>query len=149
MALTRYNYRNALDNTFDELFSLRGELGRLFGDLTTGNVRNLINHWAPALDLEENENDFKVDIELPGVKKEDIKVSVENDVLTISGERKQGVDVKEAGRSERYFGKFSRTVTLPSHVDSAGAKAAYKDGVLTVTVPKAESAKPKTVNIED
>lgn len=150
MALSRYNNRNAFEiSPFEELSSLRTELGRLFGDLASGNVRQILSNWAPALDLEESDDDFKVDIELPGVKKEDIKVSVENDVLTIAGERKQTVDVKEAGRSERYFGKFSRTLTLPSHVNADGAKASYKDGVLTVSIPKAENAKPKSISISE
>lgn len=148
--MARYTNRNSFDlSPWEDLGNLRTELGRLFGDLSSGNVRNLLNNWAPALDLEESDEAFKVDIELPGVKKEDIKVSVENDVLTISGERKQGLEVKEAGRSERYFGKFSRTVTLPSSVNSDGAKATYRDGVLTVTVPKAENAKPKSISITE
>jgi len=150
MAISRQSYRNALDlSPLQDLLNSRSELGRLFGDLASGNVRNILNTWAPALDLEEGEDSIRVDLELPGLKKEDIKVSVENDVLTVSGERKQGVEVKEAGRSERYFGKFSRTVTLPTNVSAEGATASFKDGVLTVTIPKAEHAKPKSISITD
>jgi HSP20 family protein len=105
--------------------------------------------WAPALDVAEDKDGFRVQLELPGLKREDIEVSLDDGALVITGERKaetpqEGTTVH---RQERYYGKFSRTLTLPSEVAAAQVKAAYKDGILTVTLPKAEAAKPKTIAV--
>ena len=88
-------------------------------------------------------------VELPGFKREDIQVSLQDGVLTISGERKEEKVSKESEvhRQERYYGKFARALTLPTAVAADKVKAAYKDGVLTVTLPKAEEAKPKQIDV--
>jgi HSP20 family protein len=90
-----------------------------------------------------------VKVELPGLKKDQINLSLHEGVLTISGERKQEQETKQGDtfRSERYFGKFQRSVTLPTAVDSGKVKATYKDGILTVDLPKAEEAKPKQIAV--
>jgi HSP20 family protein len=105
--------------------------------------------WAPALDVAEDKDGFRVQVELPGLKREDIEVSLDDGALAITGERKaetpqEGTTVH---RQERHYGKFSRTLTLPSEVVADKVKAAYKDGILTVTLPKAEAAKPKTIAV--
>jgi len=90
-----------------------------------------------------------VKVELPGIKKEDIEISLHDGVLTVSGERKHEVEKKErqSFRSERYFGKFQRSVTLPAAVNVGGVKAAYKDGILSIELPKAEEAKPRQIKV--
>ena len=128
---------------FGRLSSLENELNRLFTESTN-------NSWAPLVELSEDKNNFLVTAELPGLKKEDIDVTLLEGVLTISGERKQERKVDEEGgvhRSERYFGRFERSLMLPSEVTSDGVKADYKDGLLTVTLPKTEAAKPKKIGI--
>ena len=105
--------------------------------------------WAPALDVAEDKDGFRVRLELPGLKREEIDVSLEDGALTITGERK--VETPQDGstihRQERHYGKFARTLTLPSEVVADKVKAAYKDGILSVTLPKAEAAKPKTIAV--
>lgn len=105
------------------------------------------NTWAPALDVAEDKDGFRVRLELPGLKREDIDVALNDGALVISGERK--AEAPEEGTTvhlqERYYGKFSRTLTLPAAVATDKVKAAYRDGILTVTLPKAEEAKPKNI----
>jgi HSP20 family protein len=97
----------------------------------------------------EDKDSVIVRAELPGMKKEEIEVSLHDGALTLSGERKseQHSEEGEAYRSERFFGRFQRTVTLPAQVAADKVKAQYKDGVLTITLPKAEEAKPKHIDI--
>jgi HSP20 family protein len=126
---------------FGRLSSLQDELDRLFESPMTG--------WAPALDVHEDKDSFIVRTELPGLKREDIEVSLHEGALLISGERKaetkqEGVEVH---RQERYYGKFQRALTLPTPVAADKIKAQYKDGVLTVTLPKVEEARPKQIDI--
>ena len=136
---------------FGELFNLRNELHRLFespwGALSRA---QLARAWNPAVDLYEDKDNVFVKAELPGLKKEDIDVSLEDGVLSISGERKneQQVEGAETRRSERFVGQFRRTITLASEVKPDQITANYKNGVLTVTLPKAEAAKPKQIEIK-
>ncbi|HWY30707.1 MAG TPA: Hsp20/alpha crystallin family protein [Candidatus Acidoferrum sp.] len=107
------------------------------------------NAWVPALDVAEDKDGFRVRLEVPGLKREDIDVALNDGALVISGERKG--EAAEEGTTvhlqERYYGKFSRTLNLPAAVATDKVKAAYRDGVLTVTLPKAEEAKPKTITV--
>jgi HSP20 family protein len=119
---------------------LQDELHRLFGTQAV---------WAPALDVQEDKDNFVIRTELPGLKREEIDVSLQDDMLVISGERKvekveEGVEVH---RKERYYGKFQRTLTLPESVAADKVNADYKDGLLTVTLPKTEAAKPKKIDV--
>jgi HSP20 family protein len=130
--------------------SLRDQFGRLFDIAFPGREeRELWGDWSPALDAFEDKDKYIVSIELPGLKKEDISVAVHDGVLTVSGERKSEKDSKEGlvHRTERYYGKFTRSVSLPATVKADKVSAAYKDGVLTVEVPKAEEARPKTIPV--
>jgi HSP20 family protein len=137
--------------TFGKLFGLRNELDRLFdspfSELARGS--QLLSVWNPALDVYEDKENVTVTAELPGMKKEEIDVSLHDGSLSISGERKR--EEKFAGaetyREERFVGRFQRTLTLPSAVDGAKVKAQYKDGILTITLPKAEEAKPKQIEV--
>jgi HSP20 family protein len=105
--------------------------------------------WTPALDVYEDKDQFVVKAELPGMKKEDIDVSLHKGSLTISGERKSESEGTEGGvyRSERYFGRFQRTLDLPASVEMDKVAAEYRDGILSLTLPKAEEAKPKQISV--
>jgi HSP20 family protein len=130
--------------------SLRDQFGRFFDIAFPGRENSeLWGDWSPALDAFEDKDKYIVSVELPGMKKEDISVSVHDGVLTVSGERKAEKDSKDGlvHRTERYYGKFTRSVSLPATVHSEKVSAAYKDGVLTVEVPKAEEARPKTIPV--
>jgi HSP20 family protein len=106
--------------------------------------------WSPPLDVFQDKDHVFVKCELPGMKKEDIKISLHENTLTISGERKQEREVKEgeAFRSERFFGRFHRSITLPVTVEANHVKAQYKDGILAVSLAKAEEAKPKQIEVQ-
>lgn len=105
--------------------------------------------WAPALDVEETEDDFTLHVELPGVAAEDVEVSLEENVLTIEGERGFYGDRDADGfrRVERAFGRFHRAIRLPDRVDGQRVSATQRDGVLTIHVPKAEEAKPRRITV--
>ncbi len=107
------------------------------------------DHWVPSMDVSETENEYKIRLEVPGIQKEDIKVELENDMLTISGEKKnETVDKGEKHfRVERTYGKFARRLRL-ADIDNEKISASYKNGVLEVSVAKAESIKPKQIAIK-
>ena len=137
---------------FDRLTNLRDELERLFESPLEQFARGsqLLNGgWGPALDVYEDKDNLTVKAELPGMKREEIEVSLHDGALTISGERKseKKAEKGEVYRSERFFGRFQRTVALPSPVAADKVKANYKDGILTVTLPKTEEAKPKQIDV--
>ena len=106
--------------------------------------------WSPRTDINETDRDIVIDVEVPGMKKEDITVEVKNNTLTISGERTQEKksDDAECCRVERHYGKFERTFGLPDTIKADKVAAAYKDGVLTVTLPKSEKAVPKQIAVD-
>lgn len=136
---------------FGGLNNLRDEIDRLFEAPLAELARSsqILSGWTPALDVFENRDNLVVKAELPGMKKEDIEVSLHEGCLSISGERKNEQNHKDAEvyRSERFVGRFQRTVSLPSPVAADKIKAQYKDGVLTITLPKTEESKPKHIDI--
>jgi HSP20 family protein len=105
----------------------------------------------PAVDIIEKENDFDIKIELPGVDKKDVKITVQKDVLTIKGEKKQENENKGESyyRVERCYGTFQRSFTLPSSVTSDNINASYDNGILTINIPKVEEAKPKEIEVKE
>src|SRR5262249_24312046 len=109
----------------------------------------LLSVWTPPMDVHENKDNVYVKVELPGMKKEEIEVSLHDGNLSISGERKSETKHKDAEsyRSERFFGRFQRTVVLPSPVSADKVKAQYKDGILSIVLPKTEEAKPKQIDV--
>jgi HSP20 family protein len=130
---------------------LRDHFSRLFELVYPGrSTAESLGDWSPALDAFEDNDKYVVSLEVPGLKKEDISVVVHDGVLTVSGERKTEKDVKTGivHRTERYYGKFSRSVSLPSAVKADKVLANYKDGILTVEVPKADEAKPKSIEVK-
>ena len=106
--------------------------------------------WAPTCDIYETDNEIVVKAELPEVKKEDVNVSIENNILTLRGERKLSEETKKGNyhRLERSYGEFSRSFSLPSFVDAGKVNAEFKDGMLRVTLPKREEAKPKQIEVK-
>ena len=136
--------------TLDRWSNLRDELNSLFDLplLANLNRQDLFSGWSPALDLYQNSDNLVAVIELPGMRKEDIEISLHDGTLTIAGERKSSSSNGEkAERSERYVGSFRRSISLPARVDTSKVSATYRDGILTVTLPKAEEAKPKRIDV--
>jgi len=122
-------------------------LDNFFNDLQGEEVSN--RGWMPPVDIQETEDAYKLHAELPGLTKDDINITLENNVLRLSGERKFEKEVQKESyhRIERTYGAFSRAFALPQQVDADGVQAAFENGVLTITVPKAEQAKPRKISI--
>ncbi|MFL6584045.1 MAG: Hsp20/alpha crystallin family protein [Chthoniobacterales bacterium] len=152
MSLIRYQ-RPEMSSwpSFNRLANLRDELDSLFEMPVWSNFGRqgqLFSGWTPALDLYQSNDNVVALLELPGMRKEDIEISLHDGMLTIAGERKSETKEGEnAERTERFSGKFRRSITLPTRVESSKVSAVYKDGILTVTLPKAEEAKPKQIQV--
>ena len=138
---------------FRELEDMSERLNRVFSRPTlrnTGKENLTVADWMPTVDISETESEYLIKAELPEVRKEDVKVTVENGVLTLQGERRQ--EKEEKGRRfhrvERSYGSFVRSFTLPESVDEGGVKAQYKDGVLALHLPKSEKVKPKAIDVK-
>jgi len=139
---------------FREMLSLQERMNRLFdesyrGRGTSEDDWSLGGSWAPAVDIYEQEGNIVLTAELAGLDPKDVDVRVENNVLTLRGERKWNDDVSRDSyhRVERAYGTFTRSFTLPSVVDTEKIKADFKDGILRLTLPKKEEAKPKQISI--
>ncbi|MCX7829737.1 MAG: Hsp20/alpha crystallin family protein [Acidobacteria bacterium] len=139
-------------NPFSEMMALQNQLDRLFGETLERGTRGDLDFgsWMPPVDLREENDKLVLEMELPGLKKDDIEVSIENNVLTIKGERKFEKEEKKENyhKIERSYGKFSRSFSLPATIKPEGIDAALKDGILTLSLPYAEEAKPKKISIK-
>jgi HSP20 family protein len=143
---------------FRDLVTIQDRMNRIFDDAFRGVSRQgasdedwaLGGSWAPPVDIYEHEGTLVLKAELPGIEPKDVDVRVENNVLTLRGERRFDQEVKRESchRVERAYGSFSRSFTLPSVVDTQSIKAEFKDGILRVTMPKREEAKPKQIQIQ-
>jgi HSP20 family protein len=135
---------------FDELERMRRDMDRLSEGLTRGIFREPMAGVFPLMNVTEDKDDYYVRAELPGLKADDLDISVTGDTLSISGERRIPAEDEKAQyhRREREAGKFSRIVSLPSQVDTGKVEARCIDGVLTVVLPKAEAAKPKQIAVK-
>jgi HSP20 family protein len=137
-----------------ELTSLQSEMNRLFNTFfdspTTSNGGNAVRRWIPAMDLVETDDHFVLKADLPGLNEGDVNIEVEDNVLTVSGERKSEHEDKREGyyRVERSYGSFRRTLTLPEGVDPEAVSATFDKGVLEVRIPKPEQRKPRRVAIQ-
>ncbi len=146
MTLVKYNPTNSL-------FGLKSNMDKLFDEffgLDKGVWPESALNVVPAVDLEETEDAFKITAELPGMTKKDIKITLENNVLSISGEKKAEKETKDKNfhRVERSYGKFHRAFELPGAVNRDKIEAEYKDGILSISVPKTEEAKPKQIEVK-
>ena len=131
-------------NEDNPVVGFRREVDRLFDDLFRGSLPSLglgrsLSAW-PNVELGETDREIRVTAEVPGMSEKDVELLVEDGVLTIRGEKKSETEDKERGYSERYYGRFERRIALPSNVDEHGANATFRDGVLTVTLPKSPEA---------
>ncbi len=153
MSLIRYQSPEVMAwPSLDRWSSLRNDLNSLF-ELpfwsSFARQGQLFGGWSPALDLYQDKDNVVAVVELPGMKKENIEISLREGTLTIGGERKgQTSNGEKAERTERYIGKFRRSITLPTRVDADKISATYRDGILTVTLPKVDEAKPKQIEVK-
>jgi HSP20 family protein len=141
---------NRLEQPFRGATTLQEQINRVFGDVVgrAGEESNL-TPWAPSVDIYETENELVVKADLPDVNPQDLDIRVENNILTIRGDRKFETKVNEENylRIERAYGSFSRSFSLANSVKSEAIKADYQNGVLTLSLPKREEAKPKQIKV--
>jgi HSP20 family protein len=147
MALVRWD-------PFRELEEVSDRLNRMFArpaaSATNGKETMIVADWTPSVDISETEGEYQIKAEIPDVRKEDVKVTVEDGVLTIQGQRKQEKEEKgtKYHRIERSYGSFARTFSLPDVIETDKVKAEFKDGVLNLHLPKSEKAKPKAIEVK-
>ena len=140
---------------FSELDDLQSRLSTLFGRAPvkkSGESREALSvaQWAPLVDISEDDKEYFIKAELPEVKKDEVKVSVQNDVLSITGERKYEKEEnnKKVHRIERAYGSFARTFTVPEDADAEQVSAEFRDGILQIHLPKTEKFKPKSIDVK-
>lgn len=134
-----------------DMVSLQDEVNRLFDEVWRRSApRSGLNGWVPAVDLLETPNEFRLVAELPGVIRENVKISLTDNVLTLRGEKQSQVEEKGENwqHVERGYGAFERSFNLTNSVDSSKVKAKFENGVLTVTLPKTETARPRQISID-
>ena len=153
MAMERWRPFGAADRwePFRNVSDIQGEVNRLF-DTFLGRplMGPSTRAWLPAVDMHETKDDLVLNVELPGVSEKDVTVSITGDLLTIKGERRWNEEAKDRQylHTERVYGQFERLVQLPMAVQGDKVKATYRDGVLTITLPKAEELKPREIKID-
>lgn len=150
MALIKWRGREW--DPFRELLDLEKEFQRFF-DTSLELLPERVSKegiWSPSLDVAEDKENIIIKADLPGVKQQDIDISITGDILTLQGERKREEEVKDKNyhRIERFYGAFKRSFTLPPYADTTKVKATYKDGVLEIVIPKTEESKPKQIKVE-
>lgn len=147
MAITRWNPFREMDEMLEQYARASG---RLKAQREGGQEVIAASDWSPSVDITETDKEFLVKAEVPEVKKEDVKITVNAGVLTISGERRLEKEEKDRKhhRIERYYGTFSRSFTLPDNVREDGIRAEHKDGMLYVHLPKAEAPKPRSIDVK-
>src|SRR5918999_2223785 len=144
MAMSRWD-------PFRDLMSIQSELNQLFGRTFGGEGERVRGaDWVPPLDVHETSDRFVITVELPGLSPEDVDISMEDNVLALTGERRFYSDRSgdEFRRIERRYGTFARSLTLPATADASAIEASFDAGVLTVTVPKREEAKPRKIQVK-
>lgn len=145
MSLVRWDPFAEMQSLFSPLLSRNwGALPRLSGE------GDMTFEWSPSADISETEKEYVIRAELPGVKKEDVRVHLSNGMITIEGDRKQEKDEKSEKyhRVERFYGGFSRRFSLPDNIKTDAVRSEYKDGVLAVHIPKVEKEKPKQIPVQ-
>jgi HSP20 family protein len=149
MTLPVRYWRTAFDTA-----QLKDQIDRLFdgvpGFISDRDIGIMEGTWSPAMDIYDSKDNILVKAEVPGMSKEDITVTVQNNILTIQGERKKAGEAKGRSviREEHFYGSFHRSISLPTDVDPSKVTAAYKNGVIDIVMPKKEEAKPKQIKIE-
>jgi HSP20 family protein len=152
MSLIRWNPTRDLATFPSDIFTMQREMNKMFDSFFRGGDEpGLLNgNWMPAVDVAEEDNEYVVKIELPGVNKDDVKITLESNILTIRGEKKAEKESKDKNyhRMERSYGSFQRSFTLPTSVKNDKIDAEYNNGILSITLPKAEEAKPKQIEVK-
>ena len=154
MAIVRFQhpFTRSADDPFRDVTDIQGQMNRLFDHLLgrPGQMASTERGWAPPVDMYETKDELVMSAELPGLTQKDIHLSITGDLLTIRGERQRSQEGAPDSyyRAERWWGRFERTLPLPIPVQAGKVKAAYRDGVLTVTLPKADEIKPKEIKID-
>lgn len=145
MALVKWDPWHEIEDMFDRYT-------RAMGMRRTGGRSEIaaVADWSPQVDIMEGPNEFTIKAEIPEVNKDDVKITIDNGVVTIQGERKQEKEEKDKKfhRIERFYGSFSRSFSLPDNVNASAAKATFKDGVLTLQIPKTAETKPKGIEVK-
>lgn len=136
-----------------DLLNISDEMNRLVNNVFTGDTSEATlfkGTWSPAVDISEDNNNFYLNLELPGMKKEDVKVKYEENLLTVTGEKKAEREEKDVNfhRVERSYGKFERSFRVPTRIVSDKIDADFANGILTITLPKAEEVKPKEIEVK-
>jgi HSP20 family protein len=146
--MMRWDPFQDLRSAQDEMAQMNPTLAHALG-LHTQQASGRSSAWAPALDISERKDAYLVTVELPGLKPEDLDITMEDGLLTIQGERQFTSESSEQQfhRVERRYGAFRRSITLPAHVTAEGIQASFEDGVLQILIPKAEEAKPKRIHV--
>jgi len=139
MALVRWRPFNDVD-----------DMSRLFDEMWRRQIRPMAGNWYPVVDIMEDENEYTLIAELPGLTRDDVKISLTDNIVTIRGEKKAKTEEKNENwhQMERTYGMFERSFTLGSSVDPSRVKAKFENGVLTVALPKSEEARPREIRIE-
>ena len=146
--------RSPMRDSAHEFATLGSRINRMLNDVFANSDwqyrDSTVSSWVPPVDVLEQENGIRILAELPGLKPEDVKISLEGNVLTIHGTKQQTAEeqTERVHRYERTYGAFERTFTLPATVDAAHIKADYENGVLTITLPKVEQAKPRQIEVQ-
>jgi len=154
MALVRWSQQRDLPTFPSDVLSMQREINRMFDSFfRTGWIEDTglaPAAWSPATDIVENDTGYVVKVELPGMSKDEVKITMQENQLSIRGEKKHEEEGKENGyhRIERSYGAFQRCFALPTAVDASKIDASFKDGILTVTLPRSEAAKPKTIEVK-
>jgi HSP20 family protein len=154
MAIIPWRPKEMWWDPFRDLETIQSEMNRLFDSsllrFGDSNVGLLDGAWSPAVDIYDSKDNVMVKADIPGMKKDEIEVSVRNDTLIIKGEKKHEKETKEKDyvRTERFYGAFNRAIRLPAEVDPAKVNASYKNGVLEFVLPKKEESKPKQITID-
>jgi HSP20 family protein len=153
MAIVRWNPTRELATFPTDVLSMQRQINRMFDEFFRSDRDDtslLASSWKPAVDIVEEDDAYVAKVELPGVNKDDVKITMQDNILTIRGEKKEEKKGKEgsAHRVERYYGSFQRSFSLPTSVKSDRIEAEYKDGILTISMPKAEEAKPKQIEVK-
>lgn len=143
-------HTNRWIDPFDLVTDLQGDINRLFSSSLRREPQTTFGDFLPSLEVKEDENQFQLHLDIPGMERKDLDISVTGNVLTVKGERKEEEQKKGKGYfySERRYGSFQRSVELPVEVDADKVAANYKDGVLELTLPKSEKAKPKQIKVD-
>lgn len=153
MSLIRWSPARDLATFPSDIASMQREMNRVFNSFFHGEADEefplAASTWRPAVDITEGDSAFLVKMELPGVTKEDVKITMENNLLTVRGEKKEEKETKGTNvhRIERGYGLFQRSFTLPATVKGEKIEASFRDGILSITLPKSEEAKPKEIEV--